>query len=252
MMDNFKLYSQYYDLLYQDKNYFSEVEYVHNLIGNYFSGNAKELLDLGSGTGKHGKFFVDRGYNVLGLERSTDMVAVANTNKHKNFISIQGDIIDFSLNKQFDVITALFHVISYVNHNQDIEAVFKNVYLHLKPGGVFIFDVWYSPAVYSLKPETRVKRLKNDRIEITRIAEPEIDHNANVVAVNYHIFVKDLNNGRIKEINEVHPMRHFSIPEIQLYADKYNFEILKIEEFLTGKPPSENTWGICFILKSNE
>ena len=204
---------------------------------------------MGSGTGRHGKLFADKWYNVLGLERSTEMVAVANTKKHKNFNSIQGDITDFSLNKQFDVVTALFHVISYVNHNQDIEAVFKNVHLHLKPGGLFIFDVWYSPAVYTKKPETRIKRLKNDLIELIRIAEPEVDHNANVVTVNYHIIVKDLNNDQIKEIKEVHPMRHFSIPEIQLYADKHGFEVLKAEEFLTGKTPSENTWGVCFVLK---
>jgi len=251
MMDNFKLYSQYYDLLYQKKNYFQEVEYVHSLIENYFSGNAKELLDLGSGTGKHGKLFAARGYNVLGLERSTEMVAVANTNKYKNFNSIQGDITDFSLNKQFDVVTALFHVISYVNYNQDIEAVFKNVHLHLKPLGVFIFDVWYSPAVYTQKPVTRIKRLNNDLIELTRIAEPEVDHNANVVTVNYHIFIKDLNNNQIKEIKEIHPMRHFSIPEIQLYADKYSFEVLKVEEFLSSNPPADDTWGVCFVLRSN-
>ena len=206
---------------------------------------------MGSGTGRHGKLFADKWYNVLGLERSTEMVAVANTKKHKNFNSIQGDITDFSLNKKFDVVTALFHVISYVNQNQDLEAVFNNVHLHLKLGGVFIFDVWYSPAVYTQNPETRIKRLKNDLIELTRIAEPEVDHNANVITVNYHIFVKDLNNNQITEIKEIHSMRHFSIPEIQFYAEKHNFKAMKTEEFLTGKPPSENTWGICFILRKH-
>lgn len=248
-MKNFKLYSQYYDLLYQDKNYAQEVEYVHNLIGRYFSGNAVELLDLGSGTGKHGKLFADGGYNVLGLERSAEMVAIADTIKHKNFNSIQGDIIDFSLNKIFDVVTALFHVISYVNSSQDLEAVFNNVHAHLNRGGVFIFDIWYSPAVYTQKPETRIKRLKNEFIELTRIAEPEIDYNTNVVTVKYHIFIKDLNNDQANDIKEVHPMRHFSMPEISIFANNHGFEILKTEEFLTGKPPSENTWGVCFVLK---
>jgi len=248
-MKNFKLYSQYYDLLYQDKNYAQEIEYIHSLIGRYFSGNAIELLDLGSGTGKHGKLFADGGYNVLGLERSAEMVAIANKNKHKNFNSIQSDITDFSLSKIFDVVTALFHVISYVNHNRDLEAVFDNVYAHLHQGGIFIFDVWYSPAVLTQKPETRIKRLKNDIMEITRIAEPELDHNANVVTVNYHLFVKELNNDQFQVIKEVHPMRHFSVPEISLFAQNHGFEILKTEEFLTGKPPSENTWGVCIILK---
>ena len=139
MNNNFNLYSQYYDLLYEDKNYNQEVEYIHKLIQNHTAGNPQNLLDLGSGTGKHGKLFAEKGYDVIGLERSAKMVAVANKEKHKNFNSIQGDIINYSLNKKFDVITALFHVLSYVNKNSALELVFKNVYLHLKRGGAIYF-----------------------------------------------------------------------------------------------------------------
>ena len=44
-------------------------------------------------------------------------------------------------------------------------------------------------------------------------------------------------------------MRHFSIPEIEYFAESNNFQVLKAEELLTGNEPSENTWGVCFVLK---
>ena len=46
------LYSKYYDLLYEDKNYFDEVEYIDFLIKKNCQ-SAKTLLDMGCGTGKH-------------------------------------------------------------------------------------------------------------------------------------------------------------------------------------------------------
>ena len=69
MNNNFKLYSQYYDLLYQDKDYEKEALYVHDLIQTYVP-QAKNILELGSGTGKHAQRFSNLGYAILGIERS--------------------------------------------------------------------------------------------------------------------------------------------------------------------------------------
>jgi len=112
-----------------------------------------------------------------------------------------------------------------------------------------VFDVWYSPAVYAQKPEVRVKRMADEAIEITRIAEPALHPNENCVDVNYTIFARDLANGAVETMIETHPMRHFSLPELDLLAQMSGFAVVGTEEFLTGKRPSEETWGVCFILK---
>ena len=63
-----------YDLLYNTKNYEEEVNYVSNLIKN-FAISGKNLLEFGSGTGKHAKFFVKKGFSVHGIEYSPDMIS---------------------------------------------------------------------------------------------------------------------------------------------------------------------------------
>ena len=128
---------------------------------------------------------------------------------------------------------------------------FETTCRHLINGGLFLFDVWYSPAVYFQKPETRIKRLSTEQATITRLAEPLMHYNRNVVDVNYEIIVKNRNTGDTEVITEVHPMRHFSIPEIELLANKTGFSLIRAEEFGTGEEPGPNTWGVCFVLQKN-
>jgi SAM-dependent methyltransferase len=246
---NFKLYSQYYDLLYGDKDYQKEADYIEKLVLNYHSGVEKILLDLGSGTGKHGQLMAKKKFVVTGIEKSPEMVSISNETPVKNFRSFVGDIRNFQLSSKFNIITALFHVISYINTNSDLDKVFGNVYSHLESEGIFIFDVWYSNAVYSLKPETRIKRVKSSSYELTRIGEPELRHKNNIVDVRYQIFIKDLNSNKSQDFSELHSMRHYSIPEIKYVASKNHLQVLQAEEFLTGESPSESTWGVTFILK---
>ena len=54
-MSIFDNYSQYYNLIYKDKDYETEVDYTHRLLTRFNSG--KKLLELGCGTGIHAYFF---------------------------------------------------------------------------------------------------------------------------------------------------------------------------------------------------
>lgn len=248
MNGNFNLYSKYYDLLYKNKDYNAEVNYISDCIKKN-SSNTKTIIEFGSGTGGHGLILQKIGYDIYGLERSRQMVEEAMIH---GFPCEQADITDFKIDRKFDAVISLFHVISYINDNASLEKVFKNASKCLNPNGLFIFDVWYTPSVFHQKPETRIKRAENDEVSIIRIAEPEIHVNKNVVDVNYSILVKDKKTNEWVELNEKHPMRHFSIPEIEALASFSGFKLIKTEEFLTGNQPSENTWGVNFILKKNE
>jgi SAM-dependent methyltransferase len=242
----FNSYSEYYDLLYRDKDYQGESDYVKKLLINHGikQGN---ILEYGSGTGRHACLLAAAGYRVYGIELSAEMVAKAQA--AEGFTCQQGDICTARLEKKFDVVLSLFHVMSYQTNNNDIQAVFARAAEHLNAGGIFVFDFWYSPAVISQRPLIRVKRMIDSRIEITRIAEPKIYPNENRVDVHYTIYSRDIKNGTIQTMTETHPMRHFSLPEIDLLANAHGFERVNTEEFLTGNPAGENTWGVCVTLK---
>jgi SAM-dependent methyltransferase len=247
-MNNFNTYSQYYDLLYKDKDYQSETDYIFNLIKAHNPGT-RTVLELGCGSGTHAGFLCARHLVVKGIERSESMVNLALQKNIPGFSPIVGDITSFSLSEQFDTAISLFHVISYLTRNTELLNCFTNTSHHLKTGGIFIFDVWYSPAVYAQKPETRIKRMENDKISVTRIAESEMKTSQNTVNVHFEVLIRDKKTNIVETLTELHPMRHFSIPEIELVAQQTGFKVIRQEEFLTGKLPGEDTWGVCFVLQ---
>jgi hypothetical protein len=57
------------------------------------------------------------------------------------------------------------------------------------------------------RPTIRVKRLENEEIQVTRIAEPILHPNDNIVDVKYHVFVKDKQHNNVEELQETHRMR---------------------------------------------
>ncbi len=242
----FRAYSRYYDLLYHDKDYPGEVAYIENILERHGITQGK-LLEFGSGTGKHGRLLAEAGYQVHGIERSAEMVALAE--QGNGFTCELGDICTVQLGRHFDAVLSLFHVISYQTTNASLHAVFSCAAEHLQAGGLFVFDFWYSPAVYAQRPSVRVKRMADEGIEITRLAEPIIHVNENRVNVHYTIFATDRATGSVQILQETHLMRHFSLPELDLLAGIHGFARLGAEEFLTGNQPGESTWGVCVTLK---
>lgn len=242
----FDAYSSYYNLLYDDKDYVGEANYIQTLLTR--QGVSKgDLLEFGSGTGKHGRLLAERGYCVHGVESSAAMVAQALT--IDGFTCQQGDICGVQLGRTFDAVLSLFHVISYQTSNAALMAVFARAAEHLCTGGLFLFDFWYSPAVYAQRPSVRVKRMSDREVEIIRIAEPVPYPQESRVDVKYTIFARDLANEAVQITTETHPMRHFSLPEIDLLAVVHGFERIYAEEILSRKPPGEDTWGVCVTLK---
>lgn len=247
-MENFEQYSQYYDLLYKDKDYQAETDYVAGLIGQYGNGG-KKVIELGSGTGIHARLLAQKGFSILGIERSASMVEIANSLPVENVEFQHADITTFQSTATFDIALSLFHVVSYLTGNKELIATFEHVNKALCQHGLFIFDVWHTPAVNHQVPEEREKRLQNENIEVVRKATPIIFPEQNVVEVNYEIKVKEINGQSQHNFKEKHPMRHFGRPELELLAYATGFEILHSEEFLTQASPSVDTWGVCYLFR---
>lgn len=247
-MGHFKEYSKYYNLLYKDKDYLTEVNYIDKLIHNYTS-TAGTLLDIGCGTGKHISLMHDKGYKTYGIDLSEDMLAEANRAYGKDTEFSKGDIRNFRLNQKFDIITSLFHVMSYQTTNADLDDSFNSVYQHLNKGGYFIFDCWYGPGVLNDHPKVRVKRMQDDQIEVVRIAEPDFHQNECVIDVNFDITIKNKSNNAIVNFTEQHPMRYLFKNEIEMLCNKYRFKLIDYFAWLTFEKPSEKDWYVVFILQ---
>lgn len=252
-MTVFGNYARYYDLLYRDKDYFGEAQFIHKLIQSH-APNTQSLLDLGCGTGIHATLLAKEGYQVHGVDLSQEMLQRATERLSQMPVDLvsklsfsQGDIRQVRLNQKFDVVLSLFHVISYQSTNEDLLAAFQTVKEHLKPGGILIFDVWYGPAVLSDRPAVRVKRLEDEEILVTRIAEPVMYPNDNWVDVNYQIFIRDKSNDSVEEVKESHRMRYLFKPEVNFFLTQSGLTLIDSAEWLTSKISGFTTWSVYFV-----
>ena len=254
MNENFKRYARYYDLLYSDKNYEQETDYIVSLIQQH-APRAKTVLELGCGTGRHACLLAQKKYNVHGIDLSNGMVDQAkqrsscleNVENCPTFSC--ADLRTLALGKTFDGVLSLFHVVSYQITNQDLLAAFTTAANHLGSDGIFIFDCWYGPAVLTIGPATRVKRCESDDLSITRVAEPTLHVINNCVDVQFTLFGQDKKTGLIETFQEKHIMRYLFAPEVLLFFKQAGFELLGSQEWLTGAQPGAATWGVCFIGK---
>lgn len=250
-MTTFGAYAHFYDTLYKDKNYSAECDFVERQIKAYSSHSVSTILDLGCGTGKHARELASRKYSVTGVDRSAEMLeeATKNTDKNSAIDYVQGDLTSVRLNKTFDAVTCLFAVISYVTDNQALVEAFKTVALHLKPGGIFVTDFWYGPAVLKDPPQERVKSLPHSDSEIIRQARGELRENDNQVDVHYRILQRK-GDRILSDVKEMHSMRYFFKPELELLASMAGLKLELLCDFINEKKPASiSTWCTSAVFK---
>ncbi len=251
-MKNFLKYARYYDLLYRDKDYAKETDYVDGLIKRYSGKRNKSLLDIGCGTGGHAFWFVKKGYRVAGIDRSREMISLARKrlakDNHAEF-SVQ-DAVNFSLKAKFDAAVALFHVMSYLTANEEFVKSLVNIRNQLKKGGLFIFDFWYGPSVLAQRPVKRRKVAGDAFAIVRRFATPKINFSQDTVDIDYKNAVLNKKSGLTKVFRERHTLRYFFLPELYLMLGTAGFRVIKCLQWMSFKKGlSEDSWSGVIIAR---
>jgi SAM-dependent methyltransferase len=249
----FDVYAGYYDLLYRDKSYVAEAEYAVGHLRRR-APQVKHILELGCGTGGHAEHLARMGYVVTGVDLSESMLDRAESRKSKLPDDIaarisfrQGDVRAVRIRETYDAVVSLFHVMSYQVTDEDQAGMIDTAAYHLASGGVFLFDFWYGPAVLKQKPEVRVKRLEDNEIRVTRLAEPELHRQTNVVDVNYTVFVENKATEQIQSIQETHKMRYLFLPEVEALTQNEKWKDAETFAWMETVKPDEDHWAGCAL-----
>jgi SAM-dependent methyltransferase len=243
-MSLFDAYSSYYDLLYRDKDYGAESQYVIDLLRRH-GVDRGAILELGCGTGRHAEHLANAGFSVHGVDLSPSMVAKARERfaaAPSAFRFDVGDIRSVRVDRVHDAVVSLFHVLSYQTSNRDLSDLFRTAETHLRSGGVFVFDFWYGPGVLADRPTVRVKELSDDSIDIVRIARPTMFPNHNCVDVDYTVLVTNKADTTVHRIEEKHRMRYLFLPEIEKLAEEHGMSLANAFGGMTEHPLGWESW----------
>lgn len=250
-MTVFSEYAQFYDTLYRDKVYEKECDFLEEIYKKYSKRKIKTILDLGCGTASHIILLKKRGYDVVGVDFSFEMLRFAKQkieNEHLNIELYNEDIQKVRLHRKFDAVISMFDVIGYQTTNESLEKTFLTVRKHVKRGGLFIFDVWFGPGVLKDRPRDREKVVNYSEGEkIVRHSECKTDVVNQIVDVRFT--TKKYLRGKLVDENvELHKMRFFFLNEIKLLLNKSGLLINSIcPIFRVDDSVSDVDWKIAVI-----
>jgi ubiquinone/menaquinone biosynthesis C-methylase UbiE len=204
----YKRLAKYYDLIYSWKNYKREAEIIIRLIKQYKKIPGKDLLEMGCGTGKHSAYLKDS-FSILAMDASKEMLASARKNI-KGVSFKHGDMVNFELDKIFDVITCLFSSIGYVKTYERLTKTIENFSRHLKTGGVVIIEPWLTKSTY-ISGLTSMHTYSDNNIKIALLSVSKKQRNISIIDMNYLIAEK---NKSVNHFIEHHELAMFEIDKM--------------------------------------
>lgn len=140
-MNSYGVFAEYYDYLNQNVDYDAGSSFISGIFKAY---NAKTVIDLACGTGIMSEMLMNKGFKIIGIDSSVDMLSVADSRLSaldKEYSLINSKMQDFSLSECADGCICCLDSINHLTDENDVLNTFINVYNSLNDNGIFIFDV---------------------------------------------------------------------------------------------------------------
>jgi SAM-dependent methyltransferase len=242
-------YAAAYDTLYGDKDYLAECDLIECVFRAYAGQRVRRVLDLGCGTGGHAAPLAERGYQIVGVDRSGAMLERAQA-RGSAARFVQADILGLDLGETFDAVVMMFAVLGYQVANAEVLGALATVRRHLRPGGLFVADAWYGPAVLRERPTDRVKVQDTPDGQIIRAASGELDVRHHLCNVRYHVWRID-HHERVSQTTEEHRMRYFFPLELEALAQQSGLDVLRLGQFPEfDREPDERSWNVMLVARA--
>ena len=135
--------------VYNDLNFGCDYQKLSDFLVQQIRGNEKRdtkiILDLACGTGVITLKLREKGYDMIGIDLSEEMLSVAREECYERNISdvlwLCQDMTDFELFGTIDACVCCLDSINYLTSIEDVKKCFSLVYNYLVPNGIFVFDI---------------------------------------------------------------------------------------------------------------
>ena len=140
----YEVLADYYDALMEDVDYGAWADFYETAFARYAEKKPQLLLDLGCGTGKMTTELSLRGYEMIGVDISEEMLSRAvrlSERENQKVLYLQQDMRSFDLYGTVDAVVCSLDCVNYLTKKEDVALCFSRVHTFLAPGGLFLFDV---------------------------------------------------------------------------------------------------------------
>jgi len=220
-------FAKYYDFIYEDLlDYDADVRYLEAVFRRFLPGKPRTILDLGCGTGNHAIRLARRGYEVTGLDRSRDQLAIAIRKARAAHLPVRfvaGDMRSFRLGERFGATICMFGAFGYVRSIPAALQTLRTVRNHLAPGGLFGFEFWQSSAARPA-PYLAWFHKAGTEFELVRLDTARYEPRTRLLPIDFQFFV--FKGQRVVDrFAETHTVRTFHTEEVRRLLGRSGFRV---------------------------
>ena len=216
-----------YDLFMDETPYEKWGAFIEKSLKEY--GIAQGIvLDLGCGTGIMTEYLARKGYDMIGVDNSYDMLDVASKKQAErmaaakpeedyNILYLCQDMREFELYGTVAAVYSICDSINYITDPDDLLTVFKLVNNYLDPKGLFLFDF---NTDYKYREVIGDTVIAENRDEGSFIWENTYDEKTKINEYDLTIFSPSEQKGLYEKHEEVHYQRGYTLSEMKALIEK--------------------------------
>ncbi len=193
-----KQLAEVYDaIVYGKDEAYAETDELIFLTEKFNSVDAKKILDLGCGVGKHLVPLASIGFNLTGVDLSKAVLQECESRLKSRKLSarlITKNADDINFNNEFDAAISMDSVFHYFLEKDKIVKVLKKVFSALKQGGLIIIENRNLVADINYYCEPKIEFVKTEKMEVEYICQNKFDEKNSLFYVD--IKAKIYKNGK--------------------------------------------------------
>jgi SAM-dependent methyltransferase len=244
----YEKFAYLYDELMKDVPYEEWVQFI-NKEASAYGITGKKLLDLACGTGELSIRLAEEGYEVTGVDLSTEMLTVAREKaerKGHSLFLVEQNMSELEGLGEYDMIGIFCDSLNYLPAEQDVIRTFGKVQLHLKQGGLFLFDVHSLYKMHTLFIDQTYAYNGDEISYIWQCYEGEHSHS---VEHELTFFKLDHATHQYDRYDELHMQRTFPVEQYEKWLLDSGFELLKVTADFSDAKPEEQSERIFFTTR---
>lgn len=239
-------FAEVYDTFMQDIPYEQWIDYIEKIYKK-FGLKPNLIAELGCGTGNISNKLAKKGYDLIGIDNSFQMLSKAKEKANKenlNVLYLEQDMREFELYGTVDSILSICDSINYILDENDLLKVFKLVNNYLEPKGLFIFDI---NTLYKFKNILSTNSFCETTENSAYTLENYFDEDEMINEFYTNFFIKDKSLNLYHRFEEFHYEKAYTIEKIKQLIEKSGLKLLAVYNELTFDIPKENSERIFFV-----